>query len=123
MIREHLARHGIKAFLDLIEPAAGRWRPRLMREIENAQCFLVILSKGCLERCSDQDDVFREEIVHALKTGRKIVPVELKRFRAPLSLPEELRVVWEWQSLKFDENTYDEDMRRVLDFVKSKLSR
>ena len=66
---------------------------RIIDAIGESPVFLLILSKGALDRCVNEDDWVRQEILHATKCGCHIVPVTIDdTFEGlPASLPEELR--------------------------------
>lgn len=87
-IKPELEKRGFRVFLDFDELKDGVFDQRIMNAIEEAPVFLLILSEGALDRCANEGDWVREEILHAQKTRRHIVPVEVdKTFR---QLPEKL---------------------------------
>jgi CHASE2 domain-containing sensor protein len=94
VIRSELDRvHGLRVFLDVEDLGAGRFDSALQQRIEQTPNFIVVLAPGSLERCAAPEDVFRQEIAHALKTARNVVPVLLPGFEFPAAdrLPAELQ--------------------------------
>lgn len=91
-IKPELEKRGFRVFLDFDELKDGVFDQRIMNAIEEAPVFLLILSEGALDRCVNEGDWVREEILHAQKTRRHIVPVEVdKTFRKlPDNLPSEI---------------------------------
>lgn len=82
-----------RVFLDFDELKDGVFDQRIIDAISESSVFLLILSKGALDRCANEDDWVRQEILHATKCGCHIVPVTIDdTFEGlPASLPEELR--------------------------------
>jgi hypothetical protein len=82
-----------RVFLDFDELKDGVFDQRIIDAISESSVFLLILSKGALDRCVNEDDWVRQEILHATKCGCHIVPVTIDdTFEGlPASLPEELR--------------------------------
>ena len=94
-LKPELEKRGFRVFLDFDELKDGVFDKRIMDAISEAPIFLVILSKGALDRCVNDGDWVREEILYADKTNRHIVPVEVdKTFREfPKNLPNEVKSV------------------------------
>lgn len=86
-----------KVFLDFDELTDGLFNQRILNAIENSSVFLLILSKGALDRCINERDWVRQEILHANNCGCHIVPVTIDdTFEGlPPDLPEEIRQIVE----------------------------
>ena len=82
-----------RVFLDFDELKDGVFDQRIIEAISNSPVFLLILSKGALDRCVNEKDWVRQEILQAVKCGCHIVPVTIDDTfdGIPDSLPEELR--------------------------------
>jgi len=82
-----------RVFLDFDELKDGVFDQRIIDVISESPVFLLILSKGALNRCMNENDWVRQEILQAVKCGCHIVPVTIDdTFEGlPTSLPEELR--------------------------------
>ena len=95
IIKPELEKRGFRVFLDFDELKDGVFDQRIMDAIEEAPVFLLILSEGALDRCINEGDWVREEILHAQKTRRHIVPVEVdKTFRQlPDNLPSDIAAI------------------------------
>lgn len=105
ILKAELERRGYRVFLDYDELNDGRFDSRIMQAIESAPVFIFILSPGSLDRCVNEDDWVRHEIVYAMKTERNIVPVNFDGlFKAfPASLPEDVRsIIGQHQFSKID---------------------
>lgn len=82
-------------FLDFDELKDGVFDQRIMDAISNSSVFLLILTKGSLDRCINEGDWVRQEILHAAKCRCHIVPVTIVgSFETlPHNLPEDIRSV------------------------------
>ena len=81
-------------FLDFDELKDGVFDQRIMDAISEAPVFLLVLSHGALDRCVNENDWVRKEILYAAKCGKHIVPVTIldDNFEGiPSNLPEELK--------------------------------
>lgn len=82
-----------RVFLDFDELKDGVFDQRIIDAISESPVFLLILSRGALDRCVNEDDWVRQEFLQAVKCGCHIVPVTIDDTfdGIPDSLPEELR--------------------------------
>lgn len=83
-----------RVFLDFDELEDGVFDQRIIDAISSSPVFLLVLSKGALDRCVNEKDWVRQEILQAVKCGCHIVPVTIigNDFEGlPEGLPEELR--------------------------------
>ena len=94
-LKPELEKRGFHVFLDFDELKDGVFDRRIMDAISEAPVFLIVLSKDCLDRCVNEGDWVRQEILHAHKCRRHIVPVEVdKTFREmPKDVPADIRSI------------------------------
>lgn len=76
------ATHSLNVFLDA-ELDQGRFDEEILARIASAPAFILILSPGCLDRCKNEGDWVRREIVHALQLKKRIIPVKAEGFTFP----------------------------------------
>lgn len=90
-----LQQRGYRVFLDYDELKEGIFGKRIKDAIKEAPIFMLILSKGSMERCVDEKDWVREEILFATQENKNFVPVNPdKTFDGIQSnVPEEIRNV------------------------------
>lgn len=82
-LTSELVSRGFHPFLDFDELKDGKFDKRITDAIESAPVFMFILSPGSLDRCVNEDDWVRKEILHAIEHKRHIVPVDIdKQFDA-----------------------------------------
>ena len=84
---------GYKVFLDVDEIGSGQFPVQIENAINECKDFLLVLSPGTLDRCIDEEDWVRREIIQAQNANKNIIGVGLPGFVMPEaeSLPEPLR--------------------------------
>ena len=113
-----------RIFIDIKELQVGRFDEALLRRIEDTPNFILILSKSSLDRCQEKSDWLKREIVHALETGRNIIPIMMKGFEFPTEhtwalLPPEMRVLSSLNGISYDHIHQDSAIRKVASYMKS----
>lgn len=68
-----LHQKGYDAFLDVETIDSGGWETIILNQIAARTHFLLVLTPGTLERCSEPNDMLRREIEQAIDLGRNIV--------------------------------------------------
>lgn len=76
MLKESLTSKGYNVFLDFDELKDGYFDEKIMHAIDEAPVFILVLSKGSMDRCVEDEDWVRKEIEYALSKDRQIVPVD-----------------------------------------------
>lgn len=117
---ELMHQQNVKAFLDVDDLGAGHFDEALLKRIAEIPNFIVILSSSCLERCADERDWLRREIVQALATNRKIIPVLLPGFDFPDAekLPGELRSLSSHQSVFYSHEYFDAMIAKIVRYFR-----
>jgi len=95
LLRAELQARGYRTFLDVDDLKPGHFDEALLREIEIAPNFVLVLTPDSLTRCASEGDWVRREIAHALETGRNIIPILMPGFEFSIvpELPEDIRVL------------------------------
>ena len=86
-------RRGMKVFFDYSECTDDYFSDKILPAIRTCRYFVLVLTKGCLDRCKNEGDWLRREITEAIKFGRKIIPISPDGvFEGwPNDLPEAIR--------------------------------
>ncbi|MGH7561167.1 MAG: DUF4384 domain-containing protein [Gemmatimonadales bacterium] len=115
LIRNALVRRGLRVFLDVRELGAGHFDTALLRHIEVASDFILLLTPGSLDRAVRPDDWLRREVEHALGRGRNIVPVMARGFEFPtaVELPGGLAELVRHHCVRYDHDYSDESIDRL----------
>ncbi len=82
-VSRHLARaifldlreHDYDVFLDVNTIDNGEFDAIILNQIAARAHFVLVLSKGSLERCANSGDWLRREIEEALRLNRNVVPI------------------------------------------------
>lgn len=88
LLRSALKDKGVYCYLDLEEDRSGQFDERLLDAIRDSSNFILILTKGTLDRCVNKDDWVRREIVEAVASDKNIIPVMYPDFVWPKELNE-----------------------------------
>lgn len=70
-----LQQRGYKVFLDYDELTDGVFGDHIKTAIIEAPVFMLILSENSLDRCVNEDDWVRQEILLAIKEEKPVIPV------------------------------------------------
>ena len=120
-LRDTLTERGYSVFLDVESLRAGAFNTELYRVIEHCTDFLLILPQNGLDRCADEGDWIRLEIEHAKKNRKNIVPIMLKGFEFPETLPESIDFIRTQNGpIATDMAYYDAYVDRLMEFLQSK---
>ena len=108
-----LKERGYNVFYDLEVLRAGKFNEALLDSIKSCTDFVVILSPHALDRCNDENDWVRREIAEALRSKKNIVPVMLKGFAFPESLPAEIEDIRYQNGLTCTTEYFEESINRL----------
>ena len=90
LLRDRLVAKGYRVFLDVENLRSGDFNEKLLQIIQNCTDFIVVLSAGSLDRCVNDGDWVRREIAHALSHDKNVVPLLLRGFEWPETLPKDI---------------------------------
>lgn len=97
VIREMLKAKGVTAYMDLYELHSGTFDDKLLDAIRHSPYFILVLSPDALDTCGCQGDWMAKEIVAAMESGSKIIPVMCDGFRWPTqwmdTVPPQVRAI------------------------------
>lgn len=100
LVATRLKNAGFKVFIDTEEMHSGKFDTQLYRHIENCKDFVLILSPGSLDRCNDENDWVRHEIMHALTCKKNIIPLLIDGFEWPAQMPKGMHDLNMYQSMQ-----------------------
>lgn len=122
LLQRCLQDSGLSVFLDVDELGAGHFDESLLATIKVANDFIVILSPGCFDRCTDPGDWFRREIGTALASQRNVVPVAMPGFffPSPEALPDDLRSIVRHQGVSYSHEYFDAMLQKLVRYLRSR---
>lgn len=106
LIHRELEDRSLNVFLDVADSSQGCFDKAIRNSIVNAPNLILLLSPRCFGRCSDKEDVFRQEIALALRTGSKIIPITMDGFKFPKksALPADIQAVLRKQCIPYNDH-------------------
>lgn len=119
LICEALKNKGFSVFYDHDSIQGGYFDARILSAIERCDDFVLVLPRGALDRCQNEDDWVRLEIRHALEHNKNIVPVMLPGFTFPNHLPEDIENVSRINGVQFVMEYFDAVMNAMINRLKS----
>lgn len=98
LLEEKLTQAGFSVFLDHKGMHHGRFDKEIISTIDEADDFIVILSKDCFA-IHDGNDFYVAEIEHAIKNNKNIIPVFLNSYTPQTSVPTMIADVLKYQGV------------------------
>lgn len=88
-----LQQRGYRVFLDYDELKDGVFSEHIVAAIKESPIFMFVLSEGALDRCKNEDDWVRQEIMLAIEQEKHIIPVDPDNNfgKMPEDIPEEIK--------------------------------
>lgn len=121
MIQEKLKSKNYSVFLDYEELRSGKFNEQLYQKIENCKDFILICSPRSFDRCANTDDWLRLEILHAMKHKKNIIPVVLRNFEWPKTMPFDLEELAFYHRINSSEELFDSFITKLQNhYLKSK---
>ena len=104
-VYDYLRLKGYSPFYDITGMSAGRFDEQLLRHLSNSLNYILILSKGALDRCQTEDDWVYREIVCAIEHNLNIIVLVEEGFVYPDNLRDELRHIRMFQAIEYSTQT------------------
>lgn len=122
VIRDRLKEEGISCFLDLEEDRSGEFDRNLLTAIADAPYFILVLTKGALNRCWRKNDWVRREILAAVEAGKTIIPVLYEDACLPKNsdiwLPKQIRDINKQQAVTVRQEYLQATIDKIVDYMK-----
>lgn len=83
IIRDALRERGYRVFFDVESLRSGNFNDALLETIRQCKDFLLICSPHALDRCVNEGDWVRRELLCALENKKKVIPIMLQGFSFP----------------------------------------
>ena len=90
LLEYKLTDRGFKVFFDVEALRSGAFNKALFEKIAECTDVLVVLPPHGLDRCVNPDDWVRLEIARALKLKKNVIPIMMRNFSFPETLPEDI---------------------------------
>lgn len=120
LLQDRLQKHGVTAFRDR-DLRRGTFDDTLLRHIAESPTFLIILTPGALDRCGDEEDWLRKEIVHAISSKRNIIPLQVDSFQFTQEVVRKLdpaiRALARYQTVEYSRAYFESTVERIAKIV------
>lgn len=95
ILQLELEKRGYKVFLDYEELTDGVFGDNIKEAINEAPIFMMVLSAHYLDRCKNEGDWVREEIMLAIKQQKHFIPINPDNAfdGIPADIPEEIKQI------------------------------
>jgi hypothetical protein len=115
-----LKSYGKNVFLDVASLKEGRFDEQLLTYIAKAKNIVLLLTPGALDRCKNDDDWVRKEIVESMKLQKNIIPVIKQGFVLPSegSLPPEIASVASHNGVGLNHEYIYASVEKIIRFMK-----
>lgn len=120
IIRDRLEALGYHVFFDVESLRSGDFNTRLYSVIDECRDFLIIMSPGCLTRCAQEDDWVRRELEYALAKEKNIIPVLLRGFTFPDTLPASLEPIRFKNGIEANSEFFDAFLDKLQSFLETR---
>ena len=101
-LHDRLTYLGYKVFYDIETLNSGNFNEKIYKAIDACDDFIIILSPGALDRCSEPDDWVTKEIAYALLKNKNIIPIIFQNFEFPQILPNSINLLRYQNGLFYD---------------------
>lgn len=115
-LAEGIAAKGFATFIDLDELRGGDFNVALDQVIEATPNFVLVLSRGALDRISNEKDWMRRELASALRHGKRVIPVFEQGVGFPDegALPPDVRAVVRQNGVQYSPQFHNEAINRMI---------
>ena len=104
-VYDYLRLKGFAPFYDITGMSAGRFDEQLLRHLTGSLNYVLILSRGALDRCQNEGDWVYREIVTAIEYNLNVAVLIEEGFAYPENMREELQAVRMFQAIEYSEQT------------------
>ncbi|MGV7222453.1 MAG: phosphatase PAP2 family protein [Nitrospinales bacterium] len=120
IVQSEIIKRGYSVFLDVDDLGPNQFDEKLLKQIEKAPNFVLILAPGSLDRCINKEDWLFKEISHAIQSKSNIVPIMIDNFKYPPkeSLPEEIKELVRHNSVIYSHEYFDATFDKLEVFLK-----
>lgn len=122
LIAERLKQQGYTVFYDIESLRSGKFNERIYQVIEDCKDVVVILPPHALDRCTDSEDWVRKEISFAIEKGKNVVPILMRGFEFPNTLPEDIAELKNYNGITANMEYFDASFKKLIGMLKSKLT-
>ncbi|CAB3401875.1 unnamed protein product [Caenorhabditis bovis] len=129
LIKVLLQLRGYKVFIDVDKLYAGKFDSSLLKNIQAAKHFILVLTPNSLDRLLNDDnceDWVHKELKCAFEYQKNIIPIFDTAFEFPTkeaAIPADIRNITKYNGVKWVHDYQDACMAKVVRFIEGELNR
>lgn len=104
---------GYKVFFDVESMRSGTFNTQILDAIAQCDDVLLVLPPNALDRCINSDDWVRQELAFALKQNKNIIPIMMRGFEFPQTLPADIDKIRYMESVIASSEYFDAVVERI----------
>ena len=112
-ISDKLTDKGYEVFYDIESMRSGFFNEQIYLAIDQCKDVLLVLPPNALDRCVDEEDWVRKEIVYSIRKNKNIIPVMMRNFSFPSDLPEGMENLPNYEGVPVDSNYFDAMIEKI----------
>ncbi len=120
-IADRLTSMGYCVFFDVETMRSGMFNTQIYTAIDKCEDVILILPPNALERCANSEDWVRKEIVYALNKKKNIIPVMMRGFEFPDTIPVEIEAIRFMEGVAASSDYFDATVNRLVSLLRSKV--
>lgn len=109
---------GYKVFYDVESMRSGTFNTQILDAVAQCSDVLLVLPPNALDRCINADDWVRRELAFALKNNKNVIPVIMRGFEFPQTLPADIDKIRYMEGVTASSEYFD----AVIDRIESLLT-
>jgi len=111
---------GYKVFYDVESMRSGTFNTQILDAIAQCDDVLLVLPPNALDRCVNVDDWVRQELAFALKYNKNIIPIIMRGFEFPKTLPVDIDKIRYMEGVTASSEYFDAVIERIENLLKSR---
>lgn len=119
ILYDRLTAKGFSVFQDVESLRSGMFNTAIFEKIDECTDFVLVLPPQGLNRCENEDDWVRQEILYAIRKGKNIIPVMLKGFSWPDKLPHGMEDLPYYNGITPSTEFFEQSIEKLISFLKS----
>ncbi len=114
-----LRQMGCAVFYDVESLRSGKFNTKIFSVIQECTDVIVVLPEHALDRCGDENDWVRKEIAYSIKHNKNIIPVMMRNFQWPKTLPSEMSELKNYNGISANMEYFDATFEKLLSMLRS----
>lgn len=123
LINERLKQRKINVFYDTETSGNDCAQESVLKIVDNCDDFIIVLPQHSLDECNSENDRMRKIIAYAIQKKKNIIPVVMRNFAFPESVPKDIEELRTMKSVCADIDYFEETFERIFSMTNTKISK